>query len=79
MNTLGSGENGEFTFLDYLAIFSLWLGMQNLEMNLTQNDKQDLQEDLSKKTDLLLKEVHSHLKSQDSKLDEILKILEVLK
>ena len=76
MNKLGSGENGEFTFLDYLAIFSLWLGFENLNMNLTQSDKQELQEDLSRKTDLLLNEIHSHLESQDKKLDEILKRLE---
>lgn len=73
---LGSGDNGEFTFLDIVSIASFLLGVMNLEENLTQNDKQELQEDLSNKADLLLKEIHRHLKEQDRKLDVIIERLE---
>lgn len=73
---LGSGDNGEFTFLDIVSIASFLLGVMNLEENLTQGDKQELQEDLSNKADLLLKEIHRHLQEQDKKLDVILKRLE---
>ena len=38
---LGSGESGEFTFLDMLSIASFLVGVENLDMNLTQDDKQD--------------------------------------
>ena len=72
MSGLGSGENGEFTFLDFLAMMSFWIGMQNLEMNLTQDDKQDLQRDLADKSERLLNEIHAHLEQQDKKIDEIL-------
>lgn len=76
MKGLGSGENGEFTFIDILAILSFWVGIENLNMNLTQDDKQDLQKDLADKADNLLKEIHSHLESQDKKIDYIIKRLE---
>ena len=72
---LGSGENGEFTFLDTLSIFSFCIGMMNLNENLTQGDKQDLQKQLSEKTELLLNEIHSHLKEQDKKLDKIMEVV----
>lgn len=72
---LGSGENGEFTFLDTLSILSFCIGMMNLNENLTQGDKQDLQKQLSEKTELLLNEIHSHLKEQDEKLDKIMEVV----
>ena len=73
---LGSGENGEFTFLDIVSLVSFFVGLENLDMNLTQDDKQDLQQDLTDKANLLLTEVHRHLEQQDDKLDIILKRLE---
>lgn len=74
----GSGENGEFTFLDILSVISFFVGIMNLEENLTQGDKQELQQDLSNKADALLKEIHGHLEAQDKKLNEIITRLEVL-
>ena len=73
---LGSGDNGEFTFLDIVGIASFLIGVMNLEENLTQGDKQELMENLSSKADLLLKEIHRHLEEQDTKLDTIIKRLE---
>ena len=75
MSGLGSGTNGEFTFLDNIAIVSFIVGLLNLNENLTQGDKQDLMDELSKKSDDLLTEIHSHLQEQDAKLDSILKEL----
>lgn len=68
--------NKQLTFLDILNIASFLIGIENLEMNLDQNDKQDLQRSLSEATDKLLAEVHAHLETQDKKIDEILKRLE---
>ena len=73
---LGSGDNGEFTFLDTISLTSFLIGLMNLEENLTQGDKQELMEELSKKADLLLSEIHSHLEAQDEKIDEILRRLQ---
>ena len=72
---LGSGDNGEFTFLDTLSIMSFLIGMMNYGENLTQGDKQELQESLSQKAELLLKEIHGHLEDQDKKIDKILEVL----
>ena len=77
MRGLGNGENGEFTFLDIVSLMSFFIGLVNLEENLTQGDKQELQKDLSEKAELLLNEIHSHLELQDEKLDMILQKLEI--
>lgn len=72
---LGSGSNGEFTFLDVISIISFLIGVENLEMNVTQEDAQNLERSVSEKADTLLREIHSHLENQDKKIDEILSIL----
>lgn len=72
---LGSGINGEFTFIDVLGVLSFIVGMMNLDENLTQGDKQDLLQEFSSKGDLLLNEIHTHLREQDNKLNKILEEL----
>ena len=69
------GTNNELGFIDLLSIASFVIGLMNLEENLTQGDKQDLQKDLSNKADMLLTEIHKHLEEQDKKLDYIIKEL----
>ena len=69
---LGNGANGEFTFLDYISLMSFFIGVENLGMNVTQEDAQELQRELTRKTDLLLDEIHKHLEEQDKKLDAII-------
>lgn len=76
MSSIGSGDNGEFTFLDIIGLMSFFIALENLDMNLTQKDKQELMQGLDEKTNKLLSEVHSHLEIQDQKLDDILKRLE---
>ena len=65
----------QLSFLDLLTIASFAISLENLEENMTQGDKQDLQKDLADKADLLLKEIHEHLEQQDKKMDEILRRL----
>ena len=76
MSGLGSGDSGEFTFLDCLAVLSFFIGVANYDENLSQADKQDLLEELSRKSDYLLQDIHTHLAAQDARIDAILKILE---
>jgi len=78
MNKLGSGDNGEFTFLDIISLMSFFIGIQNLDLNVTQEDAQNLEHQLNSNVELLLTELHGHLQNQDNKLDEILKKLEVI-
>ena len=71
-------NNGQLDFLDLISIASFVIALQNLEENMTQGDKQDLQKDLADKADNLLDEIHAHLENQDIKLDHIIKRLEDL-
>ena len=73
---MNSSENRQLTWLDLLNVLSFLIGVENLEANLTQSDKQDLQSDLSKTAERLLNEIHAHLEKQDAKIDEIMKHLE---
>lgn len=66
-------NNGQLDFLDILNIMSFIIGLMNYDENLTQNDKQDLMQELNAKSDKLLKEIHRHLTEQDKKIDTILK------
>lgn len=68
MSGLGSGDNGQFTFLDIISLTSFLIGLMNLDENLTQGDLQD-------KAKLILDEIHGHLKEQDAKLDMIIRRL----
>ena len=63
--------NDGLDFLDIITLFSFVLSVENLEQNLSQNDKQDLQHDLSEKAEKILKEVHTHLEKQDKLLNDI--------
>lgn len=71
-----SNESRQLSFLDLLNILSFLIGLENLESNLTQNDKADLQKSLSENAERLLTEIHAHLEAQDEKIDKILKRLE---
>ena len=62
-------------FIDLLSIASFVIALMNLEENLTQGDKQDLEEKFNEKLDLLLTEIHNHLQQQDDKLYKIIEIL----
>ena len=72
-------DNGQLDFLDLISIASFVIGLENLELNATQEDAQNLQRELSEKTDLLLQEIHSHLKEQDNRLSTIELLLKEIK
>ncbi|MBR4377272.1 MAG: hypothetical protein IKP50_00070 [Bacilli bacterium] len=68
-------ENEQLGLLDIISIMSFIIALMNLDENLTQNDKQELIEELSNKTNLMLTEIHTHLEVQDNKLDKIMEAL----
>ena len=61
--------------LDALTVVGFLIGLANYSENLTQSDKQDLQEQLDRKTDEAIKLIREHLTRQDEKLDEIMGVL----
>ena len=73
---LGSGDNGEWTFLDIITLISFVIGIENLDMNISQTDLQEETARLDKKVDekvqYALSEIHRHLEEQDRKLKEII-------
>ena len=75
MKGLGSGENGEWQFLDYVALISFFICLQNLDLNITQEDFQNMMQNIDNDTKLLLAEIHGHLEKQDALLQDILKEL----
>lgn len=75
---VGSGDNGEFTFLDTLAIVSFCVGLQNLDLNLQQEDLDSQTQELDRRLKAVVDNIHDHLAVQDSKLNIILNKLEVL-
>ena len=68
-------NNNQLSFLDIVNLMSFCISLMNLNENLSQGDKQDLQQDLSEKMEIILKEVHGHLKEQDIKIDKILEVV----
>lgn len=68
-------SNTEFDILDILSVLSFLISVKNLDLNLTQNDKQDLMKELNKEASVLLDEIHGHLAIQDEKLNMILEEL----
>ena len=69
-------DNESLDFLDIITLLGFAVSMENLNANLTQNDKQDLQKDLSEKAEKILNEIHTHLERQDKKIDYIIERLE---
>lgn len=76
MRGLGSGEDGQFTFLDIITIVSFLIGLENLDLNATQDDMARIQKDLADKADNILTEIHQHLEMQDTKIDKILEVID---
>ena len=72
MKGFGSGDFGEFTFMDYIDLISLIIGIQNLELNITQEDMDNQTAELDAKVDKALTEIQAHLKMQDKKIDLLL-------
>ena len=72
---MGTGKNGEWTFLDIVSLISFCVGLQNLEENLTQSDLHDTDVKNAKRQDQILNDIHAHLALQDGKLDAIIAVL----
>ena len=73
MSGLGSGDNGEWTFLDILTVMSFCIGVQNLDLNIAQEDLDNQTQELDRKLRIVVDDIHQHLKDQDKKIDEILR------
>ena len=75
MSGLGSGPNGQLTLLDIVSLISFVVGIENLEMNITQDDMQRATNKLDSALRKQVEEIHAHLEQQDNKIDHILEVL----
>ena len=76
-------DDQQLNFIDLLSVMSFFIGLMNLDMNITQNDieKQtaDIDEKVNDHLNDVLKQIQQHLQEQDIKLSVIRKQLEEMK
>jgi len=76
MRGIGSGADGEWTFLDMLTIMGFCIGLQNLDLNISQENLDNQTQELDAKLRAVVDDIHQHLKLQDQKIDRIVEVLE---
>ena len=68
-------SNKQFEFLDILNVASFYLGILNLNQNLNQTDKQEIENKLNDSLAAKVQEIHAHLQEQDNKINKIMEAL----
>ena len=72
----GSGKDGQLTFIDMIGLMSFAIGLENLDLNITADDiaeqTADLDARVNDKFSKALADIHTHLRNQDDKIDELL-------
>lgn len=63
--------NQEITLSDLLGIYSIYLSFKNLELNLTQSDKEQILQEVDVNSGKILDRIEQHLINQDKLLREI--------
>ena len=72
MTGLGSGSNGEWTFLDIISLISFCVGLQNLDLIISQENLDNQTQELDRRLREVVDDIHQHLKAQDDKIDRLL-------
>lgn len=62
----------QFDVLDILNIMSFYIGIKNLDENLSQGQAQDL-------LNIAVEDIHKHLRDQDVKINKIMEVLGIEK
>ena len=75
MRGIGSGDNGELTFIDVISIIGLLVGFENLDINVTQENLDRQTAEVNDQINKALDDIHAHLSIQDSKIDQILSLM----
>ena len=75
MMGLGSGNNGEWTFIDVISLIGFCVGLQNLDLNISQENLDNQTQELDASLRKVVDEIHRHLTVQDQKIDNILEAL----
>lgn len=75
MRGIGSGVGGEWTFMDILTLMGFCIGLQNLDLNISQENLDNQTQELDAKLRVVVDDIHQHLKTQDQKIDAIWEVL----
>ena len=76
MRGLGSGSDGEWTFIDVISLIGFCVGLQNLDLNISQENLDNQTQELDAKLHKVVDEIHRHLTVQDEKINKILEVLD---
>ena len=72
MRGLGSGSDGEWTFIDIISLIGFCVGLQNLDLNISQENLDNQTQELDAKLPEVVNDIHNHLALQDEKINRIL-------
>ena len=76
MSGLGSGDGGAWTFLDLVGLMGFCIGLQNLDLNISQENLDNQTKELDAELRQVVDSIHQHLEEQDRKLAQILEVLD---
>ena len=65
----------DLTFIDLLSIVSFCVGLQNLDLNISQENLDNQTQELDRRLRQNVSDIHEHLKRQDEKMDWIIEVL----
>ena len=65
----------ELSFIDLISIVSFCVGLQNLDLNISQENLDNQTQELDGKLRDNVDDIHEHLRRQDAKIDQILEVL----
>ena len=68
-------QKNQLSLLDAISIVSFLISLKNLDLNLSQDDLQKVESELTQGLDDKINELHRHLAVQDEKLNIILKYI----
>lgn len=69
-------QRNQLSLLDAISIVSFLISLKNLDLNISQDDLQKIESELTQGLDDKINELHRHLAVQDEKLNIILGILQ---
>lgn len=65
----------ELSFIDLISIVSFCVGLQNLDLNISQENLDSQTQELDGRLRASVEDIHQHLKRQDEKIDWIIEVL----
>ena len=67
--------DGEWTFIDLISLIGFCVGLQNLDLNISQENLDNQTQELDAKLREVVDDIHQHLTEQDKKIEKILEVI----